>query len=236
MHQTLHAWADTYRDGVAGKEAIVVQYALVHPQKSSQQDNFVGRMLWALSDSSGLPAKRFAGFNPVPPLDWLLESFGEECFTDNDAPRFGLQLRGEVDTSFRFSLIRRPVSHVSASQMMLVSRKAYSTEWDKIMHQLARWLVRHLDDPRLILWITEQGGYLHEQWSKLIKEKLDDLVKLECDGDTSKLDEIRLHAPKAIPSQPMRKLWRLLLAGRVKSHFHAYDLYQWKSRFNREGL
>ncbi|WP_419610211.1 SIR2 family protein, partial [Thiolapillus sp.] len=80
LHQTLHAWADTYRDGVQGKERIVVSHALARPSASTQQDDFVGRMLWALSDKSGLPAKRFADFNPVPSLDWLLEAFSDEHF------------------------------------------------------------------------------------------------------------------------------------------------------------
>ncbi len=69
LHKTLQAWADTYRDGVLGKERIVVSHALARPSASTQQDDFVGRMLWALSDKSGLPAKRFADFNPAPSLD-----------------------------------------------------------------------------------------------------------------------------------------------------------------------
>lgn len=55
LHKTLHAWADTYRDGVLGKERIVVNHALTRPSSSTQQDDFVSRMLWALSDKSGLP-------------------------------------------------------------------------------------------------------------------------------------------------------------------------------------
>jgi len=39
LHQTLHAWAETYRDGVQGKEAIVVKHALTRPQESTQQDD-----------------------------------------------------------------------------------------------------------------------------------------------------------------------------------------------------
>ncbi|MHB1669836.1 SIR2 family protein, partial [Thiomonas sp.] len=69
LHKTLHAWAETYRDGTLGKERIVFSNALARPSASTQQDDFVGRMLWALSDKSGLPAKHFADFNPVPSLD-----------------------------------------------------------------------------------------------------------------------------------------------------------------------
>jgi hypothetical protein len=88
LHKTFHAWADTYRDGVQGKEAIVVKHALARPQDSTQQDDFVGRMLWALSDKTGLPAKRFADFNPVPSLEWLLEAFSDERFRHSDLDRF----------------------------------------------------------------------------------------------------------------------------------------------------
>ncbi len=49
LHRTLKAWAETYRDGILGKERIVVDYALARPSASTRQDDFVGRMLWALS-------------------------------------------------------------------------------------------------------------------------------------------------------------------------------------------
>lgn len=67
LHRTLKAWSETYRDGILGKERIVMDYALTRPSESTQQDDFVGRMLWAISDDSGLPAKRFADFEPAPP-------------------------------------------------------------------------------------------------------------------------------------------------------------------------
>ena len=79
LHETLKVWAETYRDGILGKERIVVDYALARPSASTRQDDFVGRMLWALSHESGLPAKRFAEFNPVPALEWL-EAFSEERY------------------------------------------------------------------------------------------------------------------------------------------------------------
>lgn len=236
LHQTLHAWAETYRDGVQGKEAIVVKHALTRPQQSTQQDNFVGRMLWALSDKSGLPAKCFADFNPAPSLDWLLEPFAHEHFGHGDLSRFGVPPRDEVDTKLRFSLIRRPAPYDRAPPMLLASGGIIGSQWDDVMFHLARWLVRHLDDPRLVIWIAERGGQLHDRWPWLIEHELDRFASLEREGKTSKLDEIRLHAPKAIPGPLMRTLWRLLLSGRVKSPWHDPDLYRWKGRLKREGL
>jgi hypothetical protein len=235
LHQTLHAWAETYRDGVQGKEAIVVKHALARPQESTQQDDFVGRMLWALSDQSGKPAKRFAELNPAPPFEWL-QTFSEKHFKHHDLYRFGVQLHNEVDSELQFSLINRPSSYKLAQPMRLVSGGNSESQWDKVMSHLARWLVRHLDDPRLVIWIAERGGQLHNDLALMIENQLDRLASLEREGKTSELDEIRLHAPKAIPSPLMRTLWRLLLSGRVKSPWRDHNLYRWKRRLKREGL
>jgi hypothetical protein len=236
LHKTLHAWAETYRDGVQGKEAIVVKHALTQPQESTQQDDFVGRMLWALSDKSGLPAKRFADFNPVPSLDWLLESFTHERFEHSDLARLGVPPRVDVDTKLRFSLVRRPAPYDRAPPMLLVSGGVSSSQWDEVMFQLARWLTRHLNDPKLVIWIAERGGELHDRWSWLIENELDRFSKLEQGGNTSELDEIRSQAPMAIPGPLMKTLWRLLLSSRAKSPWNNSDLYHWQSRLKREGL
>lgn len=236
LHMTLRSWAETHRDGVLGKERIVVSHALARPSGSTQQDNFVGRMLWALSDKSGLPAKRFADFNPVPPLDWLLEAFSHDRFEHADLTRFRVSPHDEVDAKLRFSLIRRPAPYDRTSHMQLVSGGIPASQWDDVMFHLARWLVRHLDDPRLIIWIAQRGGQLHDRWKWLIESELDRFAALEREGKTAELDEIRLQAPKAIPGPPMRTLWRVLLSGRAKSTWRDLDLYRWQSRFAREGL
>ncbi|WP_337914790.1 SIR2 family protein [Vibrio cholerae] len=236
LHQTLHAWSEIYRDGVQGKEAIVVKHALARPQDSTRQDDFVGRMLWALSDKSGLPAKRFADLNPPPSLDWLLESFSDERFVHGDLARFGVPPHDDVDAKLSFSLIRRPAPYDRAPYMLLASSGLINSQWDLVTFHLARWLRHHLDDPRMIIWIAERGGQLHDQWRLLIEQELDRFASLASKGNTSELAEIRLYAPKAIPGPLMRTLWRLVLSGRVKSPWHTSDLYRWQSRLKREGL
>lgn len=236
LHETLHAWAGIYRDGVQGKEAIVVKHALARPQDSTRQDDFVGRVLWALSDKSGLPMKRFAEFSPVPSLDWLLESFASGRFGHSDLTRFEVPPHDETDPKLCFSLIRRPAPYDLAPPMLLASGGKSDSEWDDVMFQMARWLTRHLNDPRLILWIAQRGGQLHDRWRWLIENMLDHFVLLERDGKTDELNDIRLQAPKGIPSPLMCKLWSLLLSGRIKSPWQKRDLYSWKKRLKREGL
>jgi hypothetical protein len=236
LHQTLHAWAETYRDGVTGKERIVVAHALARPSASTRQDDFVGRVLWALSDPSGLPAKRFAEFNPVPSLEWLLDAFAADRYGHTDLARFGVPPRDETDEKLRFSLIHRPTPYPLAPPMRLVAGGVSSTQWDDVMFQVGRWLVRHLNDPRLVLWIVERGGQLHDRWTWLAEHRLDELAKLEREGKTPDLDDIRAHAPNAIPGPLMRTLWRLLLSGRVKWPWREGGIYRWKGRLKREGL
>jgi hypothetical protein len=235
LHKTLKVWAETYRDGILGKERIVVDCALARPSASTRQDDFVGRMLWALSDGSGLPAKRFAEFNPAPALQWL-EAFSEERYLHGDLSRFGVPPRVEVDEKLRFSLIRRPAPYRHAQCMALVSAGVGGSQWDDVMFHLARWLVRHLNDPALIIWLAQRGGQLHDRWAWLIEQELERFARLAREGKTTVLDDIRTHASNAIPGPLMQTLWRLLLTGRVKSPWHEPDLYLWNDRLKRDGL
>jgi hypothetical protein len=235
LHRTLKAWASTYRDGILGKERIVVDYSMTHPSSSTQQDDFVGRMLWALSHDSGLPAQRFAKYDPVPSLDWL-EAFATDRYQHGDLARFGVSPHVEADNKLNFSLFRRPAPYTRAPWMAMITGSMMDSQWDDVMFQMARWLVRHLNDPVLVVWLAQQGGQLHNRFVWLIEAELDKLAKLERDGNTAQLDHIRSNAPNAIPRPLMRTLWRLLLTGRVKSPSRDLDLHQWKNRLKYDGL
>lgn len=228
LRQTLHKWAETYRNGMQGKSAIVATYATTHPQESTPQDNLIGRMLWALSDPSGLPAKHFAHFSPAPPLEWLFEAFSPPPPDKNN--------KNTDHTKPSRNLMRRPAPHHLMPPMQLVSIGNTESGWDAVMFHLAQWLVRHLGDPRLILWAANQGGQLHHLWRNLIEKRLNELYLLEQKGKASELEEIRLHAPNAIPNPMMRTLWRFLLSGRVKSPIECSKLHDWKDNFKREGM
>ena len=241
LHETLREWADIYRDGVRSKEAIVVRYAGSLPQSSTKQDDFVGRVLWAVSHPSGLPAKRFANLDPVPSLDWL-EPLRDDRYGQNDLIRFGLSPQEDDDRMPAFSLINRPASHTHAPRMGLVHETAAITmsagsRWDTVMHHLACWLTRHLDDPALVLWLVEQGGQLHRQFADLVDWRLQDLDALSRAGNTGELSRIRSGAPHAVPRPPMRTLWRLLLSGRVAAKLQLnFNLHRWLGRFESDGL
>lgn len=235
LHRTLKAWAGTYRDGVLGRERIVVEYAISRPSASTRQDDFVGRMLWALSHESGLPAKRFAEFSPVPPLDWL-EALSSDRYVHGDLTRFNVQPRTNVDDKLRFSMVRRPAPYLLAPWMTLACSDPRHCDWDDVMRHLARWLVRHLDDPALVLWLIERGGELHDQMARLVEDGLETFSRLEAEDGAEELRRIRADAPNAVPRPLMRLIWRLLLTRRVKSPWRDSDLYLWKDQLKREGL
>lgn len=235
LHSTLRAWAETYRDGVRGKERIVVECAIGRPLAATKQDDFVGRMLWALSDPRGLPAKRFAELDPVPSLDWL-EPLSQDFYRHEDLGRFGVPALADADKKLEFSFTRRPAPYTKAPWMVLSDSGNRTSEWDAPMHHLACWLVRHLDDPKLLLWLVKRGGRLHHQLTWLVERRLDELAKLERTGDAKALARIRDNSPRAIPRAAMRTLWRLLLNGRVRAGARNFDLYRWREQFKRDGL
>jgi hypothetical protein len=235
LHRTLASWADIYRRGVAGKEGIIHAHAGALPADSTPHNDFVGRVLWALSDPSGLPAKHFAETNPAPPLEWL-NIFADNRFGDGARARFGMQSDRTSTDIRRFSLISRPAPFHNAPWMSLVSDGVYGPRWDKVMTQLARWLCRHLNDPKLILWAAEQGGLLHEELHDLIQREMDRYAKLEQHATKDELITFRTHSPNAIPSPPMRTLWQLFLNAQVKSPRYRSNLYGWAVRFSRHGI
>ncbi|WP_419906562.1 hypothetical protein [Hoeflea sp.] len=110
--------------------------------------------------------------------------------------------------------------------------------FDEVMSQLCRWLVRHLGDPKLLLWATRQDAHLHPAFARQIGQRLDYLASLMTEGNTEKVECIKTGASRAVPDQQMRTLWRLVLTDRIKSPpCGGLDkVFLWRQQFEREGL
>lgn len=213
LHRTLNEWASTYRDGISGKERIIVEYARSRPLKSTRQDDYVGRVLWALSDPSGRPAKRFAELDPVPSLDWL-KPLCEQRYDQVHLPQFGITPTQNPEDEVQFSLLTRPTPYRLAPWMTPVYARV-TARMDDVMWHLARWLTRHLGDPELVLWLADRGGQLHPGFGRLIEDQLERLDELTRGGKTEELARVRADAPNAVPGTAMRTLWRLVLGNRI---------------------
>ena len=219
LHETLRVWSETYSKGVPGKEGIVAECDKILPSKTSE-DDFVSRIVWAVRDPSGLPAKRFAELKPVRSLDWLKHLSGEP-YNHTDLCSSDTATKADSNGDGASSLLLSP------------------SKWDEVMRRLAPWLAHHLNDPDLLLWMAKRGGSLHHNLVILIESQLDKLNRLELDGNTSDLEHILSNAPNSIPSRPMQALWRSLLTGHVSSDPSAesyFALGLWKGRFRRYGL
>ncbi|MBF0304825.1 MAG: SIR2 family protein [Alphaproteobacteria bacterium] len=236
LHYTLRAWASNYGDGVRGAERIVVECAMARPSASTKEDDFVGRLKWALSDPSGRPAQHFAEMIPVPSLEWL-GPLCESSYGYHDLDRFGVTRHSEEDKkTLKFSLTSRPASYQHEPWTALVSGVT-PRRWDKVFQHLAHWLTRHVDDPALILWIAESGGQPHDQFGRVIQDHLERIDHLRRNGDADALESVSRGAPRTIPRPMMRTLWRFVLAGRLQApEIWHHDLYSWVNRFDTDGL
>jgi hypothetical protein len=235
LHRTLRTWAEVYRDGVGGKERIVAECALARPLASTKLDDFVGRLLWALSEPRGLAARRFAEMNPVPALDWL-EPLSDDRYRHLDLSRFNVRPNVTPDPDLKFSLTQRPAPYELTPRMALVGWTTPSTDWDEVMRQLGVWLTRHLDDPKLLTWFVKSGAHLHRDMIWLIEKRLEEIAKMEREGKSAELAELRASAPRAVPRPAMRTLWRLFLTRFIKARRRHFDLYDWRAHFARDGL
>jgi len=120
--------------------------------------------------------------------------------------------------------------------MALLAGRMAETQWDDVMFHIARWLLRHLGDPRLLLWVAGRGGQLHSQWLRQIEDELERLSSLEREGKFAELEELRVQGPNSVPRPLLRTLWRLVLGGHVRSTWAERDLFRWRARLKREGL
>ena len=229
LHETLHKWADDYRDGIMGKERIVTDFAYLIPGYSTQSDDYVSRMLWALSDPTGIPAKRFAEFNPIPSLEWLVP-FSENRFKTTDLKRFGINPMDSTDSELLFSFFWRPTPYHLAPKMAISDWSEITIKPDKVMYQMSRWLTRHLDKPELLHWLIKNQGTVSAFMKKEIKNKLRE-IEQKGPNDSSGNNNL-----DGIPDNRMLRLWNLLLAGCVKWHEEKSDIYEWLRRFDKEGL
>lgn len=231
LHQTLHAWARTYDDHLYAKRNMIVQHAGTAPLTSSKAEFAVGRVLWALSDN--LAAKQFSELEPVPPFEWIGPLTNEQ-FGAADSMRPEVS-PGENPSDKSFSFINGPAPYKLAPWICVSDTTARHTEWDKITEYLAHWLARHLNDPRLLLWLVKQGGPLHPKFVRMVENVLEELEKLKR-KKPEELARVLQAAPNAVPGAAMLTLWRLLLSGRVKTYFDGLALYTWSQRFARSGL
>jgi hypothetical protein len=226
LRDTLDAWANVWSGGVAGKERLVIEGIRIGPARSSPHDDHLGRVVWALADDTGLPAKVFSRAHPAPSLDWL-DVLEERRFNAAD---LGLSVGTALsDGAGPFSLFDRPAKDMHA--LPLVSGSG-EVDWDRVTLRMAEWLVRHLHSPRLLDWVSLRGAALHPRLIDLIRRRLDEIDKAHrAPGEGASAENT-----DPVPDAVTRAVWRLACAGYLKSSQASPSLYQWKLRWDVEGM
>lgn len=150
LASTLREWARSYAAGENGKITIVETYAGQNPE-FAEGDGLVEKMVWALSDESGICAARFATHDPLPSFKWtgyLIQSKG--------LPILSSQRSGNTTIPFL------PVD-------------GGAPELDIRQQYLLKWLARHWQNPNLIRMVLRNGSNLHPMFRPHLHKALTDV-------------------------------------------------------------
>jgi hypothetical protein len=173
LHDTLRTWAEYASHGLLGRQTIVAER--ISKPVPVERDEVVDQVLWALKDTNGATAKFLADLNdPSPsPREWLA--------TLDEAGLFSLDSSPLVDNggTARRSDVLHPVT------------------WN-----LARWLCRHLAEPKVLDWVLAKGGSLNPGFRWLVRDALANY------GDTIPVEMGRAWSFLARPSCGMGPGWR----------------------------
>lgn len=234
LHKTLINWSNTYKDGLTGKEQIVVTNAPFEPTSSDYYNEYGKKLAWALSDPSGIPAKTFANLVPSPSLSWLsvLESIE---LKKEELNRFGI-FDSDIKPDATFSLFCRP-TRSSQSPLMTLSHSSYiEPKLDNVMRGLSNWLVSHLNNPELVLFLQKRGGVLHSHLHLLIEKEILEQTKQKQDGNKDYFEELERKSNDAVLSEEMLTVWSLILAGYCAQPLHHQNLYSWAEEYKKIGI
>lgn len=199
LHETLSSWANSYRRGVSGKIATIESSAMATPVEGGD-DGTKGRLIWALSDTSGIAAKHFALMQPVPPIEWL-----------------------DVIAEAHF-----PAHAKTQGTASFVSLRSSSPDEDPRSFWIFKWMLRNLNHPVVINYVLEYAIPLKDTYKAELLSFLDHIERLRKNGQTSELERMRSESPHGIPDAFTERLWRLIASDRVGTNSplneKAYDL------------
>lgn len=185
LHQTIREWAGIYRDGINGKCSIIVKNTNAKPDDSTKEDIYKEQVLWALSDTTAIPARYFSNIDPCPRIEWL-NVFSEKSYKykgifkgfvnindafdcDNDNTKYD-----KSGNLFDFFSIFSPID--DPYTVKPVSLRAQEGSLDKRLYYIAKWMFKYLNNPELFFWIIERGGKLHSELIILLKKNLKNYV------------------------------------------------------------
>ena len=203
LNQTFSVWAARFNDGLMDSTSIVAQLATTVPRTVADED--VKHMLWALADPSGSAARRLADFEPLPPWEWVLVVTDplqcREALCRLGIDELQLYPKGDRSRAPTFSLLDRPQINSRWHSSVFGTH----VEWDEPMVAMASWLMRYLDDPRMLSWLAT-----HPKLADNIISNLEKNI-----GTTVEKVQAKLENRKNSVSYELWRLWQLFLKRRI---------------------
>jgi len=213
LYQTLGRWADVWRQGIVGKEGLVEEVCQENPLQNTQDNNFSSRLLWALTDHTGFPARKFADATPTPSFAWMSE-FTKRRYGHDDLSTFGIDAGAKCNSVPSFSLLHRPVSALSQAWITGCTFSGAEIPSDPIMNALERWAANHWHEPDLLLWAVGNGEHLTKNFRSHLHRELKKFQ--EHDVNVQPVEH-RGCLPEVPRKRFMCAIWQLYMAGRVKT-------------------
>lgn len=206
LTKSLKKWADIYRDGITGKNNIIAKYARYTPlSKYAKNDQTVGNVLWALTDPNA--ARFFSELTPTPPIEWIYP-LSTVQFTAKDLKRFGYNCPENLQAeNIEFSFMDRPANYNNSLNSIFVQ-----SQWncfDSIMDSLSKWLVKHIDKPALLLWLSNYNLCITERFRLYLMDKF---------IETISNNDLTL-------TKQLQNIWQLFIANRIGNSSEPTDIY-----------
>lgn len=224
LNSTIKEWAKIYSNGVEGKNLVIQQNANIVPTKSNDKNDFIGRVVWALTDPKAKTAETFAKLKEPPHYKWLsvLESY--EIPLD-EYEKYGINLsderKNELARYKRHTPINTPINRIESypyvPKTSLFEHITKSTSIDPLIYNIGIWLCHYLGNPDLLVWVSKKDAKLHHQIKKIFEEAINNRQGLQ-------LDDFHL------------KLWGYMLSSYAYDHDHLWKMFKWKESTNLFGL
>ena len=163
--QTIIRWAGLHAGGLSSRTQFALESADIEP--IGIEDEAARRLLWALWESSGSVARKFANTEKPASIKWL-DVFDQFVLNDSGRRHFEAKFLELFTLPTRVGLQEREyavplVDHSSSNSPPPLHPITQALGW---------WLMNHLDDPHLLNWVLKHGGVLHPVVRDLIREAL----------------------------------------------------------------
>lgn len=127
-----------------------------------------------------------------------------------------------------------PLAWIDLLEPIVTNTNGDNRNVGRIMYRIFRWFLRHIGNPKLLLYITRLNDFEFKVFATELNWYLEELDRLEDANDTDKLNELRRNSPDSIPSPAMRILWNLVVSGRTNPSVPVRNIYNWMHSFERD--